>query len=92
MLSTVDAPSVYTIRFVSGEDKEGNSEYGQYLTAGVSNGFALYSMAEEGVENDPMYQFVITKVDTTKKVVTFTNRQVKGLSFETSLYTIDEKI
>ena len=91
LLSTVDAPSVYTIRFVSGEDKEGNSEYGQYLTAGVSSGFALYSMAEEGVENDPMYQFVITKVDTTKKVVTFTNRQVKGLSFETSLYTIDEE-
>ena len=34
LLSTEDIPSIFTIQFVSGENKEENSEYGQYLTVG----------------------------------------------------------
>ena len=86
LLSTEDTPSIFTIQFVSGEEKEENSEYGQYLTVGQAAGsFQLFSTLEEGVENDPLYQFVITDVDTTSKEITFTNRQTK-VSFKAILY------
>ena len=52
LLSTEDTPSIFTIQFVSGEEKEENSEYGQYLTVGQAAGsFQLFSTLEEGVEN-----------------------------------------
>lgn len=86
LLSTEDTPSIFTIQFVSGEEKEENSEYGQYLTVGQAAGsFQLFSTLEEGVENDPLYQFVITDVDTTSKEITFANRQTK-VSFKAILY------
>lgn len=87
LLSTEDKPSIYTIQFVSGEDKEEKSEYGQYLTAGVtsSSNFELFSTTEENVDNDPLYQFVITDIDTVKKEVTFANRQAK-VSFNAVMY------
>lgn len=51
LLSTEDTPSIFTIQFVSGEEKEENSEYGQYLTVGQAAGsFQLFSTLEEGVE------------------------------------------
>ena len=87
LLSTEDKPSIYTIQFVSGEDKEEKSEYGQYLTAGItsSSNFELFSTTEENVDNDPLYQFVITDIDTVKKEVTFANRQAE-VSFTAVMY------
>ncbi len=87
LLSTEDKPSIYTIQFVSGEDKEENSEYGQYLTVGVTsfNDFELFSTTEENVDNDPLYQFIIADIDTVKKEITFANRQTK-VSFNAVMY------
>ncbi len=92
LLSTEDAPSIYTIQFVSGENKEEYSEYGQYLTVGAttSTQFGLYSTTDENVENDPLYQFVITDIDTTNKVATFMNRQTK-VGFNAVLYAEEGK-
>ena len=75
LLNTEDVPTVYTIQFVSGQDKEENSEYGQYLTVGGTDNFELYSTTDENIANDPLYQFVITDVDSVKQEVTFKNRQ-----------------
>lgn len=77
LLQKADAPSIYTIQFVSGEKKENESEYLQYLTAikGAS-AFDLASTVEYN-EADPMYQFVVTAIDKTNKTITFTNRQTK---------------
>lgn len=83
-LQKEDAPSVYTIQFVSGEKKEDASEYKQYLTVNKPSGFALASTVDFD-EADPMYQFVVTGVDKTNKTITLANRQTK-YSFTVSLY------
>lgn len=84
LLNETDAPAVYNIRFVSGKDKE-DSEYGQYLTIAAPRGnFALTSVVDID-EMDPLYQFVVSAVDTVKRTATFTNRQTKT-AVEVSLY------
>ena len=86
LLSTEDMPSIYTIQFVSGENKEESSEYGQYLTVGKNHEF--FSTTEENVAGDPLYQFVISDIDTIDYTTTFTNRQT-GKKLVASLYTED---
>ena len=85
LLNDSDAPAVYNIRFISGKDKE-DSEYGQYLTVSNANSgnFALTSVVDID-PMDPMFQFVVTSVDTVKRTATFTNRQTK-VGVEVSLY------
>ena len=85
LLNESDAPAVYNIRFVSGKDEE-DSEYGQYLTVSNANSgnFALTSVVDID-PMDPMFQFVVTSVDTVKRIATFTNRQTK-VGVEMSLY------
>ena len=90
-LQKEDAPSIYTIQFVSGEKKENETEYKQYLTIMENaSAFALASTVEYD-EADPMYQFVVTAIDKTDKTITFTNRQTQK-SFEISLYENKEGI
>lgn len=85
LLQKADAPSIYTIQFVSGEKKENESEYLQYLTAKKQlNAFALASTVEYD-EADPMYQFVVTAIDKTNKTISFTNRQTQT-TLTASLY------
>ena len=87
-----DAPAVYNIRFVSGEDDE--TERGKYLTLGtINNGtFGFVAKGEALVDADalatPAYQFVITNVDGDD--VTFTNRET-GQSFTTQLFEEGEE-
>jgi len=91
LLSTEDRPSIFTIQFVSGENKEENSEYGQYLTVGnqtASGKFTFFSTTDENVGSDPLYQFVIADIDTVKHTITFANRQTKKM-LTASLYTED---
>ena len=85
LLNETDAPAVYNIQFVSGKDEE-DSEYGQYLTLSSANGgnFGLTSVVDID-PMDPMFQFVVTSVDTVKRIATFTNRQTK-VGVEMSLY------
>lgn len=91
LLQKEDAPSIYTIQFVSGEKKENETEYKQYLTImKSSSAFALASTVEYD-EADPMYQFVVTAIDKTDKTITFTNRQTQK-SFEVSLYENKEGV
>lgn len=91
LLQKEDAPSIYTIQFVSGEKKENETEYKQYLTIMKSgSAFALASTVEYD-EADPMYQFVVTAIDKTDKTITFTNRQTQK-SFEVSLYENKEGV
>ena len=89
-LQKEDAPSVYTIQFVSGEKKEDASEYKQYLTVNKPSGFALASTVDFD-EADPMYQFVVTGVDKTNKTITLANRQTK-VDFTVSLYENEEGV
>jgi hypothetical protein len=91
LLQKEDAPSIYTIQFVSGEKKGNETEYKQYLTIMKSgSAFALASTVEYD-EADPMYQFVVTAIDKTDKTITFTNRQTQK-SFEVSLYENKEGV
>ena len=78
LLNATDAPAIYTIKFVSGEEKEGTSEYGLNLTIMAKNtGFQPVAVAQADA-NDPLYQFVIASVDTDNRTVTFHNRQTKA--------------
>ncbi len=83
LLKSEDAPSIYTIQFVSELYKDGDfaGEKGQYLTVG-ENG--LYTVVDIDA-TDPQYQFVITDVDKEAKTVTFANRQTRE-TVEVSLY------
>ena len=96
--TTEDAPSIYTIQFVSEFYKDENLNLGgvivnfageknQYLTVGTNvnnNDFALHSVEDYNAA-DPMFQFVITDVDKDNKTVDFTNRQTQ-MTFRVSLY------
>lgn len=98
LLKSEDAPSIYTIQFVSELYKDENLNLGgvivnfageknQYLTVGTNaanDDFALHSVEDYNAA-DPMFQFVITGVDKDNKTVDFTNRQTK-LMFSVSLY------
>ena len=76
-LQKENAASIYTIQFVSGEDKEGYSEYEQYLTnMRNASGFEWASTVNYN-EADPAYQFVVTAIDKTNKTITFNNRLTK---------------
>ena len=101
-LQKENVASIYTIQFVSGEDKEGYSEYEQYLTnMRNSSGFDWASTVDYN-EADPAYQFVVTAIDKTNKTITFNNRQTKEAltvqlyENEDGVYTIyaddDEKV
>ena len=85
-LQKEDAPSVYTIQFVSGEKEEGATEYKQYLTVNRADAVSFHlATTVDFNEADPMYQFVVTGIDKTDKTITFANRQTKK-SFTVSLY------
>ena len=90
LLKSEDAPSIYTIQFVSELYKNDNinfaGEKNHYLTVGVdnNNAFALHSVEDYNAA-DPMFQFVITGVNKDEKTVTFANRQTKW-PFTVSLY------
>ena len=89
LLTTDETPSVYTIQFVSGEKKEGASEFEQYLTSifyqnGTQKGFTLASTVQFDA-NDPLYQFTVNGVDQKNRIVTLVNRQSKA-KFSLSLY------
>ena len=88
LLNATDAPAIYTIKFVSGEEKiekEEPSEYGEYLTAQkASKGWKFASVGQVD-ENDPLYQFVISEVDTDNRTLLFVNRQTKA-KIRLSLY------
>ena len=89
LLKSENAPSIYTIQFVSELYKNDNinfaGEKNQYLTVGVQNNlFALHSVEDYNAA-DPMFQFVITGVNKDEKTVTFANRQTKR-PFTVSLY------
>ena len=93
LLKSEDAPSIYTIQFVSELYKNDNinfaGEKNQYLTVGRqvvagNNFFALHSVEDYNAA-DPMFQFVITGVNKDEKTVTFANRQTKW-PFTVSLY------
>ena len=98
LLKSEDAPSIYTIQFVSEFYKDENLNLGgvivnfageknQYLTVGTNvnnNDFALHSVEDYNAA-DPMFQFVITDVDKDNKTVDFTNRQTQ-MTFRVSLY------
>ena len=76
-LQKENVASIYTIQFVSGEDKEGYSEYEQYLTnMRNASGFDWASTVNYN-EADPAYQFVVTAIDKTNKTITFNNRLTK---------------
>ena len=90
LLKSEDAPSIYTIQFVSELYKNDNinfaGEKNHYLTVGDdgNNNFALHSVEDYNAA-DPMFQFVITNVDKDNKTVTFANRQTQ-MPFTVSLY------
>lgn len=93
LLKSEDAPSIYTIQFVSELYKDDNikfaGEKNQYLTVGRqvvagNNFFALHSVEDYNAA-DPMFQFVITGVNKDEKTVTFANRQTRKW-FRVSLY------
>ena len=86
LLNADDTPAIYTIQFVSGEDKETASEYEQYLAPMYKIGDAsklnnqTWRFASVGLinENDPQYQYVIAGVDKENRTATFYNRQSKA--------------
>ena len=93
LLKSEDAPSIYTIQFVSelykNENRNFAGEKNQYLTVGRqvvagNNVFALHSVENYNAA-DPMFQFVITGVNKDEKTVTFANRQTQ-MPFTVSLY------
>lgn len=77
LLNEEDAPSIYTIQFVSEVNKAVASEKDMYLT--VKNGVRNFELAavEETDTEDPMFQFVIKNVDKKNNIVTFANRQTQ---------------
>lgn len=78
--------SIYNIRFESGKVE---TEKGKYMGAGVATGttFSWVAQGTAVAELDaPLYQFVISAVDTTKNQVTFTNREA-STSFTCELDT-----
>lgn len=92
LLQKEDAPSIYTIQFVSGKDKEDEAtEYNQYLTVESDNSKFRLASTVEFDGTDPMYQFVISAVNKEDKTATFTNRQT-GVSVELSLYENKEDV
>ncbi len=91
-LNTENVASIYTIRFVSGESKEGATEFEQYLTVmkDATSGYAWASTVEYN-ETDPVYQFVVTAIDQTNNNITFTNRQTKE-DFKVQLYENEDGV
>lgn len=93
LLKSEDAPSIYTIQFVSELYKNDNinfaGEKNHYLTVGrqvvAQNAFFKLHSVENYNAADPMFQFVITNVDKDNKTVTFANRQTQ-MPFTVSLY------
>ena len=81
-----NAKAVYTIKFVSGEDKEEDvSEEGKYLYAPAYDNTKMYAKGAEFVEtSQPEAQWLITAVDGYN--VTFTNRANNDVEFTTKLY------
>ena len=96
LLNATDAPAIYTIKFVSGEEKveeEQPSEYNEYLIPYWDNNANVrkyyFATTAQANENDPMYQFVINSVDTDNRTVTFYNRLTKA-KIALSLYHGEE--
>ena len=93
LLNTTDAPAIYTIKFVSGEEKaekEEASEYNEYLAPHLlSTGGYVFASVSQVSENDPAYQFVVNRVDTDNRIVTFYNRLTKA-KIALSLYHSEE--
>ena len=96
LLNATDAPAIYTIKFVSGEEKveeEQPSEYNEYLIPYWDNNASVrkyyFATTAQANENDPMYQFVINSVDTDNRTVTFYNRLTKA-KIALSLYHGEE--
>lgn len=93
LLKKEKAASVYTIKFVSGEDDE-ISEYGKYLASANGNqynkdAYTLVVQGEALINTElPQYQFAITNVDVNTQKVTFSNIET-GESFTTQLYATD---
>ena len=88
-----NAKAVYTIKFVSGEDKEEDvSEEGKYLYAPAydnDNDNNMYAKGAEFVEtSQPEAQWLITAVDGYN--VTFTNRANNDVEFTTKLYAEED--
>ena len=83
--------SIYNIRFESGksEVEDEATEKGKYLSANFVTG-TDYSLVAQGSAvadlNIPLYQFVISAVDTTQNIVTFRNREA-GYEFNCELDT-----
>ncbi|WP_456087752.1 DUF6383 domain-containing protein [Parabacteroides sp.] len=83
--------SIYNIRFESGksEVEDEATEKGKYLSANFITG-TDYSLVAQGSAvadlNTPLYQFVISAVDTTQNIVTFRNREA-GYEFNCELDT-----
>ena len=83
--------SIYNIRFESGkpEAEDETTEKGKYLSANYVTG-SDYSLVAQGSAvadlNTPLYQFVISAVDTTNNVVTLKNREA-GYEFNCELDT-----
>ena len=85
LLKSEDAPSIYTMQFVSEVNKENAAnEKGQYLTVGYQSGLVLSAVEDINAE-DPLFQFVITSIDADNNKVTFANRQADK-NFEAQLY------
>ncbi|WP_148476076.1 DUF6383 domain-containing protein [Parabacteroides johnsonii] len=84
--------SIYNIRFESGkpEAEDKKTEKGKYLSANFVSGNSDYSLVAQGSAvadlNTPLYQFVISAVDTTNNIVTFKNREA-GYEFNCELDT-----
>ena len=84
LLKKEKAASVYTIKFVSGEDDE-ISEYGKYLASANGDRYNedAYTLVAQG--NDlintelPQYQFAITDVNTTTQAILYHRTQHRVL-------------
>ena len=86
LLKTTKDASVYTIKFVSGEDEE-NSEYGKYLgSAVVTSSYEMVAQGDALVDtNLPQYQFAVYNVDVNTQEVTFINIETQE-PFTTQLF------
>ena len=86
-----NAKAVYTIKFVSGEDKDEDvSEEGKYLYApAYDSKNTMYAKGAEFVEtSQPEAQWLITGVDGYN--ITFTNRANNDAEFTTKLYAEED--
>ncbi len=86
-----NAKAVYTIKFVSGEDKEEEeSEEGKYLYApAYDSKNTMYAKGAEFVEtSQPEAQWLITSVDGYN--ITFTNRANNDAEFTAKLYAEED--